>query len=38
MPTLDALSKVNDWNLETINKRTEQLLTRAYEKLIKWLN
>jgi len=38
MPTLDALSKVNDWNLEIINKRTEQLLSRAFEKLIKWLN
>ncbi len=38
MPTLDALSKVRDWNLEVINTRTEQLLSRAYEKLIKWLN
>jgi hypothetical protein len=38
MPTLDALSKVNDWNLEIINKRTEQLLSRAFDKLIKWLH
>jgi len=38
MPTLDTLSRVGDWNLEIINKRTEQLLARSYEKLIKWLN
>jgi len=37
-PTLDALARVNDWDLEVINKRTVQLLDRAYEKLIKWIN
>jgi hypothetical protein len=37
MPTLDTLSGVADWNLEIIEKRTKQLLDRAYEKLITWL-
>lgn len=38
MPTLDTISRVDDWNLEIINRRTYQILDRAYEKLIFWLN
>jgi len=37
MPTLDTLAGVSDWNLDIIDKRTKQLLDRAYEKLITWL-
>ena len=34
MPTLDTLSRVEDWNLEFINTRTQELLSRAYDNLI----
>ena len=37
MPTLDALARVDNWDLDIINKRTDQILSRGYDRLMRWL-
>ena len=38
MPTLDAISRVNDWNMQIVRSRTDQLLNRSFERLLRWLS